>query len=279
MLEKFWIKIQKQWNIKKLIRLKISHQIDYVKKLIDTNIFDVDSNFSKHSHYYRTIVRRIQRKYKKLRVLIKRRCIQIKINIKNKKMKTLLNNENEINFINRIMIKQLKIFFFFIHEKTCDIVNIKLKIFDVHFLIVVVIDNHEHSRYFEKSFLKININENIILDMSWLKLTYSKINWKQHIIIGRKNTTFLITARRIEIIEKENMTKNFLINNFVVYVLHIRHHDENTKNLEDVHMFKRVQINVVMQNTKIKTKKKIEISKKWRHIKKSFKNDLTYELS
>ena len=81
-------------------------------------------------------------------------------------MKTLLNSESEVNLINRVKIKQLKLFFFFIHEKACDVVNIKLKIFDVHFLIVVVIDKHEHSRYFEEFFLKININEDIILDMS-----------------------------------------------------------------------------------------------------------------
>ena len=191
MFEEFWIKIQEQWNIKKLIRLKISHQIDYVKKLIDTNIFDVDSNFSKHSHYYRTVIRKIRKKYKKLRVLIKRRCIQIKVDIENRRMKILLNNENEVNLINRVMVKQLELSLFSIYEKACSIANIKLKIFDVHFLIVAVIDKYEHSRYFEESFLEVSINEDIILEISWLKLAYSKIDWKQHTIIWKKNTIFL----------------------------------------------------------------------------------------
>ena len=146
--------------------MTIFYRADYVKKLIDSNLFDDDSNFSKHSHYHRTVVRRIRKEYRKLKILTIRRCIQLKTNIKDMKLKTLLNCENEINLINRIMIKRLKLSFFFIHEKTCDVANIKLKIFEVHFLIVVIIDKNDCSRYFEKSFLKININENLILNMS-----------------------------------------------------------------------------------------------------------------
>ena len=69
-------------------------------------------------------------------------------------MKTLLNNENKINFINRIIIKQLNLFFFFINEKTCDITNTKLKIFEIHFFIVAVIDKNNNQRFFEIFFFE-----------------------------------------------------------------------------------------------------------------------------
>ena len=145
--------------------MKFFNQINHVKKLIDSGFFDDVSNTLKNSYDRRTIVRKIRRKYRKLKILIKRRCIQRKIKIKNNVMKTLLNSENEINLINKVMTKRLKLSFFIINEKTCDIINIKLNIFEIHFLIIVVIDKNDHRRYFEEFFLKININENIILDM------------------------------------------------------------------------------------------------------------------
>ena len=99
-----------------------------------------------------------------MKILIKRRCIQLKIDIKSIKIKTLLNCKNKINFINKIIIKRLKLFFF-IYKKVCNVVNIKLKIFEIYFLIIVVIDKNNYFRYFEKLFLKTNINENLILNM------------------------------------------------------------------------------------------------------------------
>ena len=90
----------------------------------------------------------------------------MKIKINDKRIKTLLNNENKINFINRVIIKQLNLSFFFINKKTCDIINTKLKIFEIYFLIVVIIDKNNNQRFFKKFFLKININENLIFDIS-----------------------------------------------------------------------------------------------------------------
>ena len=135
-----------------------------MKEFIDLNLFDDNSNLSKYSYYHRAVVRRIRRKYQKLKVLTKRRCIQLKVDIKSIKIKTLLNCENKVTFINKIIIKRLKLFFF-IHKKICSVANIKLKIFEVYFFIVVVIDKNECFRYFEKLFLKTSINENLILNM------------------------------------------------------------------------------------------------------------------
>ena len=63
-------------------------------------------------------------------------------------LKTLLNNENKINFINRVIIKELKLFSFFINEKLCNIINTKLKIFKIYFLIVTIIDKNNNQRFF-----------------------------------------------------------------------------------------------------------------------------------
>ena len=166
MFKKFRQYSEEEKKYKKLTRLTIFYQTDYVKKLINSNFFDEDSNFSKHLYDYRTIVRRIRKEYEKIKALTKRRYIQLKIEINDRRMKTLLNSENKINFINRVIIKQLNLSFFFINKKTCDITNTKLKIFEIHFFIVAVIDKNNNQRFFEKFFLKININENLIFDMS-----------------------------------------------------------------------------------------------------------------
>ena len=84
-----------------------------MKKLIDLNFFNNVFDFLSYLYEYKAIVRQIQKEYEKLKILIKRRYIQLKIEINNKTIKTLLNNENKINFINRVIIKQLNLFFFY----------------------------------------------------------------------------------------------------------------------------------------------------------------------
>ena len=146
-----------------------------MKEFIDSNFFNNVFDSLSHLYEHKAIVRRIQKEYEKLKILTKRRYIQLKIKINDKTIKTLLNNENKINFINRIMIKQLSLFLFFINEKICNIINTKLKIFEVYFLTVAIIDKNNNQRFFEIFFLKISINENLIFGMLWLKLAISKV--------------------------------------------------------------------------------------------------------
>ena len=129
---------------KKLARLTIFYQANHVKKLINSDFFDENSNFSKYLYNHRIIVQKIQKKYEKMKVLIKRRYIQLKIEINDKKIKTLLNSESKINLINRTIIKRLNLFSFFINEKICNIANTTLKIFKIHFFIVVIIDKNDN---------------------------------------------------------------------------------------------------------------------------------------
>ena len=137
-----------------------------MKKFINSNLFDENLNSLKHLYNYRTIVRKIRKEYEKIKALTKRRYIQLKIKINDKRIKTLLNNENKINFINRVIVKRLNLFFFFINKKICNITNTKLKIFEIHFFIIAIIDKNDNQRFFEKFFLKININKNLIFDIS-----------------------------------------------------------------------------------------------------------------
>ena len=150
----------------KLVNLKIFYQVDHVKKLSDEfDKFDDDSSLLKNQYDHRAFVRRIRKEYKKIKRLTMRKCITIYVETKNKTMKTLLNFKSEINFINKAMIKQLNFFSTLNNEKATIIINTKLKIFEIHFLIITVTNKHDVQRHFEKFFLKININENIILNI------------------------------------------------------------------------------------------------------------------
>ena len=89
----------------------------------------------------------------------------------------------------------------------------------------------------------------------------------------------LLIARRFKVINKKFIINDFFVKNFVVYVFYIRNHDEDKKDFKNVYKFRKVQINVTIQDQKNDKKQKIKISKEWQHIEKFFKKDLTYELS
>ena len=53
-------------------------------------------------------------------------------------------------------------------------------------------------------------------------------------------------ARRLEIIDGKLIMNNFFVENFVAYVLYIRIHKKNAKNLKSVYKFKKTRISVVL---------------------------------
>ena len=214
-----------------------------------------------------------------MKSLSKRRCIQLEMEAKGKMLKALLDSESEINLISRAMVKQLKLPPFLINEKACGIANTKLKTFGIHFLTVAVIDKNGNQRFFEEFFLKVSINEDLIFGMSWLELATSNVDWRNHIIKWSLDSVFIMpTARRLEIINEKLMMDDLLVGDFVAYVLHVRIHKENAKNLRNVHKFRKTRISVALQNKKIEEKIEIAISKEWQHIKEPFRKDLIYEL-
>ena len=80
--------------------------------------------------------------------------------------KTKLNCDSEINFINRQLIKKLDLFFFTVVESDARIVdNSKLQTFDVHFLLISVLNINDVFRFFEKFFMKISMQNDLIFEM------------------------------------------------------------------------------------------------------------------
>ena len=90
---------EKKEKVKKLARLTIFYQVNYVKKLTNSDFVNYVFELLMNLYNYRTIVRKIRKEYKKIKSLNKKRCIQLKMKTKSKMLKTLLNSESEINFI------------------------------------------------------------------------------------------------------------------------------------------------------------------------------------
>ena len=100
-----------------------------MEELTDSDLSDDDPDPPKHPHYHRAVVRRIRREYRKLKALTKRRCIQLKVDIRSVGMRALLDCGSEINLISRAMVKRLGLSPSSIHEKACGIANTKLETF------------------------------------------------------------------------------------------------------------------------------------------------------
>ena len=93
------------------------------------------------------------------------------------KKKTKLNCDNEINFINRQLIKKFDLFFFTIVKFDVRIVdNSKLQTFDVHFFLISVLNINDVFRFFEKFFMKISMQNDLIFEMFWFFIAKSQVN-------------------------------------------------------------------------------------------------------
>ena len=94
----------------------------------------------------------------------------MKIDVKIKKcknFKTLLNCDNKINLISKRLIKKLNVILSFDKHVLIKIIDEKqIQTFDIHFFNLIVYNVVDVVIYFEKSFLKINLQKNVVLNMS-----------------------------------------------------------------------------------------------------------------
>ena len=90
----------------------------------------------------------------------------MKIILNEKRKKAKLNCDSEVNLISRQLVKKLDLPFSIVVEpdaRTVD--NSRLQTFDVHFLLISVLNTNGVSRFFEKSFMKVSMQNDLILEM------------------------------------------------------------------------------------------------------------------
>jgi len=200
-----------------------------VEKLQDDSDL-AGSALSAESSSHRATIRRIRRQLKKADKLAKARCIFIETRIEDQLVKTLLDGGSEINCISRKLVRQLGLPRSVIHEEASALGR-KLQTFGVHFLTVQIVDKNGYSRFFEESFLEVNMQEELLLGMPWFQLANPGVDWPAKTIEWRKDMSLLPTSRRVAVIDPEDFAKRALDKSSATYVLHMHLQEDDLEGM------------------------------------------------
>ena len=141
---------------------------------------DADTSFS--SNMSKNHANKARRRRKKFRELVIRKCVKTKINIQDEdqtwnESQAVLDTEAKVNLISHAYAKKLNLRRS--EALDCDAITVdnhRLKTYDVYFVQLEVPDVKGTSRFFEESFLAVNLNWNLTLGMPWIQLSRTKMN-------------------------------------------------------------------------------------------------------
>ena len=211
----------------------------------------------------------IRRRRKKFRTI---KCDKIKIKINDNEIFAIMNSKAKINLINNVLVKKFKLILFDV--SFCEIMilnNNQFKIYDVYFVRLKISNENDVNRFFNESFLKIDLFWNISLNFSWFKLSKTKMNWIANKIrfwqLSIEN--FLLIINRIEKIESKKLINDVIDNKNEIFVMFVRTFHDKKIDLNEIHIERRIQIDSILMKIKKKSNIKIiifEILKKFAEI-------------
>ena len=244
-----------------------------MKNLLINNVIVFEFDFSFNAVTHRVYIRRVRKQLIKQKKLVIKRCIDVKIILNEKRRKTKLNCDSEINLISRQLIKKLALFFFTVVESDARIVdNSRLQTFDVHFLLISVLNINDVSRFFEEFFMKISMQNDLILEMLWFFIAKPQVSWANKNIKWFKDFITLFTTHRVDVLDSNDFVEKVMNDDNVAYVLYIWTVVDDMKN---VHSFRKIQISLAVAK---KFDETIEISKTWLKHSDIFDDEKTYQL-
>lgn len=259
--------------------MKPFKQVDYVKKLTTSSPSESDSELSFKVITHRVYVRRIKRELAKAKRLIIRKCVEVNIEIKERRVRSKLNFGSEVNLISRKFVKNLHLSLSAIDSfDTRTVDESRLQTFGVHFLTINVLNKDDVPKYFEEFFLKISMQDDLILGMFWFYLAEPHVSWFNRIIEWPKNSSILPTINRVAVFDPEEFVEECINEKSAAYVLYIRQYLDNSENLKGVHSFRKAKIVAVIVNKIKKKEKKLKIPKKWAAYKNLFDSKKAYKL-
>ena len=185
-----------------------------------------------------------KRRRKKFRKLVIRKCVKIKINIQSENQtwnesRAIFDTETKINLISHVYAKKFNFRRF--ETLNCDAITIdnhRLKIYDVYFVQFEISNINDTNRFFEKSFLIVNLNWNLTLSIFWIQLSKVKINWNDDNIKfwrnRKKHLIFIIM--RIEKIESKQLTENVIDDKIETYFMFVRMYIDKQFDMQKMHV-------------------------------------------
>ena len=260
----------------------IFNQIDTKKNSISNDRIDLSSN------EFTTIIieiKNVKRRRRKLRMTkCKRTTIKInkKFDKKSKlKFEIVMNSKTKINLINKILVKQFELESF--NVSNCEAMIIEnhfIKNYEIYFVQFEIQDENDVNRFFNDSFLKTNLEWNMTLSLFWMQLFEVKMNWEIDKIESWSLIikSILFITNRIEKIESKELVNATIDEKKEIFVMFVRILYDEKKNMNSVHIERRIQIDFVLAKIKDKSNIKIilfEVLKKFADLTDENK---TYEL-
>ena len=196
-------------------------------------------------------------------------------------MTTLLNNENQINFIFRFLIQRLKFSSKHFESMCVKIVNKNiLRIYEIHFLNLEIKNQFDIVRYFIEFFLKIDLSNDQFILIFFFTIVNSNMNYEIRKFKWRmKIEKFMFIVSKIFDSNFEMFVKKLMQNMTRTYCLYIRSVNIETINIENVHFDRQINVLFVVtaKTKKIKNNKNIMFHFYLKYKKFDSKNK-TYEL-
>ena len=147
--------------------------------MIFIQIYDTKNEFD--SSINRQLIkffRNVQQREIKNKKLIIRRIIKISITALNHEtIKAMFNYDNEVNLIKKHFVKKLNLKAYTLKDIDLIILDKKsLQTHKVYFLIIAIKNLTKTKRFFEKFFLTMNIDDDLIFNMLWFELINLNVN-------------------------------------------------------------------------------------------------------
>ena len=244
-----------------------------MKDLLINNVTAFEFDFSFNAITHRAYIRRIRKQLVKQKKLVIKRCIDVKIILNEKRRKAKLDCDSEINLISRQLIKKLDLSSFIVVGPDARIVdNSRLQTFDVHFFLINVLDINGVFRFFEEFFMKISMQNDLILEMLWFSIAKSQVSWINKSIEWPMNFITLFTTHRVDVLDPNDFAEKTMNDDNAAYVFHIWTVVDDMKN---VHSSRKIQISLIAAK---KLDETIEISKAWLKHSDIFDDEKTYQL-
>ena len=141
----------------------------------------------------------------------------------------MLNCDSEANLIKKHFVRKLNL-------KACALKDIDLITFnnkslqthEVYFLIIAIKDLTRMKHFFEKFFLTMNIDNDLIFNMSWFELINFNVNWINQQLnrwvdqIENKAEIFMSIIKRLKEMQSKLFVEKVLNHKIFVYVFYIR---------------------------------------------------------
>ena len=251
----------------------IFDQIDIMKNILTSN--------NNENEFSSTIfsIKSVKRRQRKLRMI---KCSKHTIKINDIEIFAIVDSKAKISLINNVFAKKFKLISFNVF--TCEIIivnNFRIKSYDVYFVRLEISNENDINRFFNENFLKVDLSWNISLNLSWIKLFETNMNWIfdkikfWHLSIFN----FFFITNRIEKIESKKLIIDVLNDKKKTFVMFVRAFNDEKIDLNEIHIERRVQINSILLKIKKKSNIKITISEILKKFVEIIEKNKIYKLS